>query len=51
MITFSLVLLIAAFVAFIIAAFNWVNTPRVNPLALGLALWVLALFVDRIVMP
>jgi hypothetical protein len=51
MITISLVLLIAAFVAFLIAAFNWFTPPRVNPLALGLALWVLALFIDRIVVP
>jgi uncharacterized membrane protein len=49
MITLTLVLLIAAFIVFLVAAFNWFNTPRVNPLALGLALTTLAVLLGRIV--
>lgn len=40
MITISLLLLVAAFAAFVIAAFG-VATARVNLIALGLALWAL----------
>lgn len=49
MITLTLVLLIAAFIVFLVAAFNWFNTPRVNPLALGLALATLAFLLGRVV--
>jgi len=42
--TLDLVLLIAAFVCFVLAAINW-NPPRVNLVALGLALWVLTALV------
>jgi hypothetical protein len=48
MITLSLILLIAAFIAFAITAFSWYTPSKVNLLALGLALWVLSLFIDRI---
>ena len=44
MLSVHLVLLILAFVFFVLAAFN-VTTPRVNLTALGLALWVLSLIV------
>lgn len=44
MLSVRLVLLILAFVFFVLAGFN-VATPRVNLLALGLALWVLSLIV------
>lgn len=47
MVTLALVLLIAAFVVFALAAFN-VPITRISPVALGLALWVLSLLVDRI---
>lgn len=47
MVTLALVLLIAAFVVFALAAFN-VPIAKLNPVALGLALWVLSLFVQQI---
>lgn len=47
MLTLSLVLLIAAFITFLIAAFNFV-IGKINLVALGLALWVLSLFVNQI---
>lgn len=40
--TVSLVLMVLAFVAFIISTAGVWNPPRVNFTALGLALWVLA---------
>jgi hypothetical protein len=42
MITLHLILLILALLAFVMAAFN-VQAPRGNLMALGLALWVLAI--------
>ena len=42
----TLLLLILAFVCFILSAIG-VNAPRVNLLALGLALWVLTLLLAR----
>jgi hypothetical protein len=47
MVTLALVLLILAFAAFALAAFN-VAAPRVNLLGLGLALWVLSLIVGHV---
>ena len=44
MITLHLVLLLLAFVCFVLAAFD-VRAPRVNLLALGLTLWILTLLV------
>ena len=44
MLNVRLVLLILAFVFLVLAGFN-VSAPRVNLLALGLALWVLSLIV------
>jgi hypothetical protein len=41
MLTVSLILLVAAFVLFILAALS-VPIPRINLIAAGLALWVLA---------
>ena len=41
MITLKAILLILAFVTFTLAALN-VPTPKINLLALGLALWVLS---------
>lgn len=41
MVTISLVLLIAAFILFVLAAIS-VPVPRVNLVAAGLACWVLA---------
>ncbi len=43
----STILLLAAFVCFLLAALN-VSTPRVNLVALGLALWSLTIFTGRI---
>ena len=45
MITLRLVLLITAFISFLLTALN-VSAPRVNLLGLGLALWVLAVLVQ-----
>lgn len=42
MVTVSLVLLVLAFVAFIIAAAGLAVPPRVNFIAIGLALWSLS---------
>ena len=42
MITLSLVLMLLAFICFVLTAVE-VQTPRVNLLALGLALWMLTL--------
>jgi hypothetical protein len=42
MMTIDLILLVLAFVCFMLAAFQ-VPAPRVNLLALGLAAWVLSL--------
>lgn len=44
MVTIHLVLLLLAFICFVIAALG-VPSPRVNLLALGLALWVLDLLI------
>jgi hypothetical protein len=45
MITLKLVLFILAFVCLALAAVNVPAAPRVNLLALGLALWLLAVIV------
>ena len=45
MITIDLVLLIAALICFALAAFNFTPSPRINLVALGLALWVLTALV------
>lgn len=45
MITLKLVLLIVAFVLFVLAAFNQPPGSRINAVALGLAFWVLSLLV------
>lgn len=44
MITLSVLLLVIAFICFVLAAIS-VPIPRVNLIALGLALWVLAVLV------
>jgi hypothetical protein len=44
MVTLKLILMILAFLLLFLAAFN-VSAPRVNLMALGLALWALALIV------
>lgn len=41
-----LILLIAAFIIFVLAAFNW-TAPRINLVSLGLALLALAFIVER----
>ena len=38
----TMLLLVLALFCFVVAAFNWSPSPRVSPLALGLAFWVLA---------
>jgi hypothetical protein len=48
MVTIALVLLIAAFIVFLLAACNFPWPPRINPLGLGLALWTLSLLIERI---
>ena len=48
MVTIALVLLLAAFIVFALAALNVAMGPRINPLALGLALWTLSLLIDKI---
>jgi len=47
MVTVSLVLLIAAFILFILAALNVPSPPRFNLIALGLAMWVLSALVGN----
>lgn len=42
-----LVLIIAAFICFVIAAISW-PTGRVNMIGAGLACWTLSLFVERL---
>lgn len=42
MATVSLVLMILAFISFIVATAGFPQPPRINMVALGLALWVLA---------
>lgn len=44
----ALIVLIAAFVCLILSAANVAGSPRVNLLALGLALYVGAVLLDRI---
>lgn len=44
MITLSAILLIIAFICFVLAVFS-VAVPRVNLIAAGLALWVLAVLI------
>jgi len=44
MLSLKVVLMILALVAFVLAAVG-ISTPRVNLIALGLSLWVLALLV------
>ena len=46
MVTLRLILLILAFLLLFLAGLN-VSAPRVNLMALGLALWVLALLVTH----
>lgn len=46
MVTVSLILLVAAFVLFLLAAFSIPTPPRVNLVALGLALGVLSLLLS-----
>jgi len=48
MVTIALVLLIAAFLVFALAAFGWAVSAKVNMVALGLALWVLSTLIDKI---
>jgi hypothetical protein len=48
MISLSLILLIIAFIVFVLAALS-VPVPRVNLVALGLAFWVLALLINGVV--
>jgi len=45
MITISMILLVAAFVIFVLAAIP-VAVPRINLVALGLACWVLSLLLS-----
>lgn len=47
MLTLHLLLLLLAFVCFVLAALG-VNSPRVSLLPLGLALWVLALLLGGV---
>lgn len=44
--TISLILLIMAFICFILGAVNWPPSP-VNLTALGLAFWVLSILIGR----
>jgi hypothetical protein len=43
-----LVLLIAAAVLFILAAFNVGSSPRIQPVALGLACWIIATILEHV---
>jgi hypothetical protein len=43
--TFDALLLLIAFILFLLAAFN-VAIKHVNPIALGLAVWVLVVLID-----
>ena len=45
--TISLILLVAAFILFILAAINVPSPPRFNLIAAGLALWVLSALVGN----
>lgn len=45
MMSLRLVLLLLAFVSFVLAAFGVPPSPRVNLVAFGLALWVLSIIV------
>ena len=47
MITLQLLLLVAAFVVFAVAAFN-VVVPKLNMIAMGLALWILSALITNI---
>jgi len=48
MVTITLVLLVAAFILFLLAALNVPSPPRFNLLAAGLALWVLSMLIGNI---
>ena len=48
MVTIALVLLIAAFIVFVLVAFNFAAGPRINLLGLGFALATLAFLIERI---
>lgn len=44
----SLILIVIAFICFVLASFNWTPHPRINFLAIGLALWSLALIIPEL---
>ena len=48
MVTLALILLVAAFIVFVLATMNIPSPPRFNLIALGLALWVLAELIGHI---
>ena len=48
MVTISLILLVAAFIVFVLAALGVPSAPRFNLIGAGLALWVLSLLIQNI---
>lgn len=43
----TLILLILGFVCFLVTAFGWVASTRVNLVALGLALWIFVVILEK----
>jgi hypothetical protein len=48
MVTVSLVLMVAAFILFILAALNVPSPPRFNLIAAGLAMWLLSVLINNV---